>query len=462
MAGRKPPRLSGDRYQIGEFRHVGRLTETWDGWDTRLDRAVTIHLVREDLNSDRELLERLIVRLREAARVDHSGFARVYDVIGDDTIGVVVEHTSPNDLRAQTGAGHTLQPTAAIEVADKLATSIDAIHSLGITHGGLTLSGVSTTDDGRLVINDLGTGGASDASGDETIRGDITSLASMVHELVVGRPPHSGLGSPELDPSLPASFAGPLDDALHHGRFSDATTFVSALRTTRHEVSAPASFSSTERRWLLPAAFVLLIAAVLILVGSVLGRTEAGRTIIEGAREVVGFEPSPTTVATTTTSTTSSTAVSPIVEPIAVSRVTDFDPSGDGTESPNRLTLINDGDPTRGWQTERYNSRRFGNLKDGVGLVIEISDTAELESIVIRSPTRNWAFELYASSEPPLAVVDWGEPIFAVVDVQADVEISDVAGLRTPASLLLWITDLGQGPEFRVIVTDIAVTGTRN
>ncbi len=459
MAGTTPPRLPGDRYNTGELRRIGRLTQTWSGWDTRLERTVILHVLRPELHSDEQLAHRLASRLREASRIDHPGVARIYDVIGEGVVGVVCEHTDPEDLRRRVASSGVVSPSLAIDLATRLAVSIDALHSSGMTHGALTLSSASFTDDDRLVITDLGTGGATDGTGDETVRGDIAGLAAMVHELVVGRPPHTAGGTVEVDPSVPAAFAGPLDDALLHGRYPTAEAFVAALAATSARSEVPQSFASAERRWLVPAAVVLAVGLVLVLVGSVLGRTQAGRTIIDSARGVVGLEATPvatTDVVPTTDSVSTTTA--PTLLQVAVDRITDFDPEGDGLESPTRLVLINDGDPSRGWHTELYTTNDFGNLKSGVGLIVEIDTAAQLTDLIVRTPTRGWSVEVYYSGGPPSVVADWGDPIAAASNISGDVTmVLDEA--TTPGSMLLWITDLGPGPEFRVTITDIELLG---
>ncbi len=458
----EPPALPGDRYDLGAARRTGRLTSSWSAYDRRLERPVVVHVLRDDLASDAELRDRLAQRLREAARVDHPGVARVYDVIQGDRLGVVLEHTHERDYRTQVRAGSTLGTAEAVDVAAKVADAIDACHDDGVTHGGLTLSSIAETDDGRIVVNDIGTGGDVDAFADETVRGDIAALAALVHELVVGRPPHLSAGTVEIDPSLPASFAGPIDDALEGGRFSSAGEFVRALRTTSSAAARPASFAA-ERKWLVPALAVLCIGGLLVLIGTALGRTETGRNIIDNARDAVGLSGPPVRENTTTTSTSTSTASTTVVidtRSVEIARLIDFDPGGDGSENPSRLPLVNDGDPSRGWQTEWYTTAEFGNLKTGVGLVLEIDDAATLRELVVRSPSRGWSFELYASQERAAVVDDWGDPLVTVTDIQADVVLDDLVDLTTPASLLLWITRLGEGPEHRVIITDIDLTGS--
>ena len=55
-----------------------------------------------------------------------------------------------------------------------------------------------------------------------------------------------------------------------------------------------------------------------------------------------------------------------------------FDPEGDGEpENDSDVPLAFDGDPSTAWSTLEYRgSPDFGNLKDGVGLLLDLGDVA--------------------------------------------------------------------------------------
>ncbi len=437
---------------------MDRLTETWTGYDTRLDREVFIRVVRPDLVSEEDLVTRLGARLREASRLELAGLARIYDMIDGDVVAVVIEPPVGPDLRQKLTSDGPLPSAEATTIAAEIAKTVDEIHRRGSTHGGLSAASIAWGGDGRLMITDLGTGADINSGTDKPARGDIVALAAIVHEMVTGRAPHRAGTGLELDPSVPLELVGPLHDALAGDGFSSAAAFVEALGRTRSFQAEPTSFTQAERRWLVPMAVVIGIGILLAIIGTLLGQTDAGRTIIEGARDAVGLETPETTSTTTATTLPLITTTTLALAPVSIVQIVDFDPEGDDrSESPRRLSLINDGDPARGWQTERYNTAGFGNLKSGVGLLIDVEPVEQFVEIVVRGPSRGWSMEVYVADDPSAVVDDWGSPIAQVSDVRGDVVFDDLD--QGGRSLLFWFTQLDEGPEHRVVITDIEISG---
>lgn len=452
--------LLGDRYRLDERTGIGRLTESWRGYDLRLDRDVTIRVVRPDLASDSELVARLGSRMREASRLELAGLARIYDMIDEEVVALVTEPALGEDLRERITSNGAIEIDTAVALAGEIAATLEELHARETTHGGLTAASVAWGSDGRLMITDLGTGGEADAAGDETVSGDVVALASLVHEMVTGRRPHQSSGRLESDPSVPTELAGCLHDAFSRDGFPSCLAFVEALvAAARSATTEPSTLRETERRWLFPVVMILVVGAALAGIGALLSRTEAGRNIIDNARGAVGLP------VQTTTSTSPATTEIPLITTttlpaaeIDIIQVVDFDPEGDDRqESPSRLVLINDGDPSRGWQTERYTTSEFGNLKQGVGLIVDVEPVLRFDEIAVRSPSRGWSMELYISDEPSAVVDDWGEAVASGQDIAGDIVFTDpgVGG----RSILIWITKLDDDPEHRVVITDIEVVG---
>ena len=458
------PRLVGDRYRIDGQLSGGDVMEAWRGHDQRLNRTVTIRVLGAEGVADAGVATRATQHMRKVVKIDDPGLTRIYDSLEPNLVGMVCEPIEGQHLRDQVAANGPMSTDRARSLTVELAKTLDAVHRAGLVHGCLSAASVGFTSDGRLVIADLGTAARPNATPD-LIAADIKALAALLHELACGRPPHERGKGPELDPSTPASVAGTLSRAFsEEPPWSTAQQFAAHLADDGAAGAPPATgFASAERRWLVPAVIVLVIAGLIGLVGAVASRSSVARDILDNAREAVGFDPPPTSeISTTTTPTVSSTALTtqapPPVADLTILRITDFDPGGnDGTEHADRLTLINDGDATRGWQTELYTTREFGNLKDGVGLIVELAEDSVVTEITVRSPTRGWGFEVFASTDPPISA-DWGLPIHMTTNFGSDVTI-DVDDLEAQ-SLLLWITDLGDGPQFRVTITDIDISGT--
>ncbi|NNC78740.1 MAG: protein kinase [Acidimicrobiales bacterium] len=160
-----------------------------------------------------------------------------------------------------------------------------------------------------------------------------------------------------------------------------------------------------------------------------------------------------TTAAETTTTTTAPLPDPPVVDGVAIAA---FDPGGDdGLEHSDITNRAYDGDPTTFWYTQRYNSRLFGGLKGGVGLIINFDEPRTVSEINVLAGNPDWSARVYAASMPFETLDGWGEPLrfFENNPAEAVLEIPVV----TAPTLLLWITDLGEPAE----TDDETETGVR-
>src|SRR5439155_8113994 len=96
----------------------------------------------------------------------------------------------------------------------------------------------------------------------------------------------------------------------------------------------PLSFRQTERSWLVPAGLILAVAAVLVVVGVLFTRTDAGHRF---------FHRSPATTLPAQGGRLTLTDISA------------FDPPpGDGNEHPELADEARDDDPATAWHTATY------------------------------------------------------------------------------------------------------------
>lgn len=128
-----------------------------------------------------------------------------------------------------------------------------------------------------------------------------------------------------------------------------------------------------------------------------------------------------------------------------IDTIADFDPLGDGEERPDLIAFAVDGDPATSWLSEGYNNRSFGNLKDGVGVVIVLDGERTLNALSVVTATTGWAATVFAADAPADSIEDWGGVLDARVAIDGDGSF-DLRGVRATA-VLLWITDLGDGTE---------------
>jgi len=78
--------------------------------------------------------------------------------------------------------------------------------------------------------------------------------------------------------------------------------------------------------------------------------------------------------------------------PVAVAKVSDYDPEGDQTENPQKLPNLIDDKESSVWVTELYRSKDFGGLKSGVGIDFALEEQATMVEVV--STVEGWAGQL--------------------------------------------------------------------
>ena len=505
-------RLVGGRYRATHRIGVGGTAEVWEARDEVLTRPVALKRLHPHLAGDPDVVGRFRREAMIAARLQHPGIVAAYDTCDDDGVPVLV---------LELVRGRTVHDVIRLGVPPLLATArigrtaaeaLDHIHRKGIHHGDLKPSNVMVADDGRVLLSDLGaarvvegtdltvpdhsaagtarylapeqlTGSEGDA------RSDLYSLGLVLFELVCGRHPFDGdteaaaavsrlhrepMRAREVRADVPRRVDDILARCLRRepeDRYPDAATLVRALSDLEADLG-PAELSSvdatssamrppsvgpspvldpptptggdapgvreTKRRWLLPAALIALAIGSLVLAGVLVASTEAGRELFDATRDAV---------------------VGGGSEPVPLIGVATFDPQGDRSEHDVEAESAIDGNPATAWRTERYRSADLGT-KDGVGLILRLSDAGPLDQIRLLTRTGGWAASVYVDASVPPTLAGWGNP---VARINAGTEDSTVAlnGARGQA-VLVWFTRLASsGTGYTVEVEEVSLTASR-
>jgi hypothetical protein len=210
------------------------------------------------------------------------------------------------------------------------------------------------------------------------------------------------------------------------------------------------SFARSERGWLVPALFILLIATAITVAGLLLRETG------------IGSGDAPATTGSTLPVTS---------EPVPISEAIPFDPQGRGEPGENDQLAPGaiDEDPTTAWRTEAYDTPDFFGSKTGVGLGLVVGAPTEALELTVEGSTNGWGGRLFVLDAAQLADglegvdPDELEPDAVLEDVRAPVTI-ELGGreLAEGDVLLLWITNLGEpvdGGRHRVEISQVGLVG---
>jgi len=410
----------------------------------------------------------------------------------DDCEAIVMELVRGPTVRAALDEGGALPVRQAVDIAVQAADALTHAHANGLIHRDVKPGNILLSDDGRVLVTDFGIAKAAETSSDLTEvgqvvgtakylspeqvqgqpldgRSDVYSLGIVLYEMLCGRVPFSGENSTttalarlttdalrprQIRAGIPRAVEDVVLKAMARNpdeRYQSAAAFRGALlaidlsriddgdHTSTIEPVAGGdptpipgdgeiSFVRAERRWLVPAALIVVIAVVLGIVGVIIGRTDVGHSIFGDTK-------------TTTTVP---------LPPVTISSPRSFDPPpGDGEEHDEALGNLIDNDPATSWNTQTYDSATFGT-KRGVGVVLPLAAVTTLRTLEVDSPTPGWRASIYVADGPKATLAEWGSPIASLAGGQT-------VGLnREAGAVLIWITNLG--PQHRVAITGVRLT----
>lgn len=147
------------------------------GRDTRLDRAVAVKALPENLLHDADRLARFEREARTLASLNHPNVAGIYGV---------EEHEGAKYLILEFVEGETLADRIdrgpipvddAIDIAAQIALGVEAAHDAGVIHRDLKPGNVKITPDGKVKVLDFGLA-RSDESASSSGMSEIPTITS--------------------------------------------------------------------------------------------------------------------------------------------------------------------------------------------------------------------------------------------------------------------------------------------
>ncbi|MCF3960942.1 protein kinase family protein [Streptomyces fuscigenes] len=418
------------RYRLEEC--VTRLDgfSSWRAVDEKLRRAVGVHLLPAQHPRARSVL----AAARSAALLGDPRFVQVLDAVEENDLVYVVHEWLPDavELTALLSSG-PLEAHDAYQLVSQVSQAMAAAHREGLAHLRLTPSAVLKTSSGQYRIRGLAVNAAlRGITADRPQRTDTEAIGALLYAALTQRWPyetdaygltglpkgvgllspdqvragvHRGLSElamralandgatasrqeppcttpdelakavaemPRIRPPEPA-FAAPPD----YQRTTYQQGNYGVTQPGPRPAAAPATVVPPPPLQTPPGKLLKWVVSALVIVALGLGSWQIADRVLNGHGD---DNPPPSKI------TKGSTGKAPSApKPLAIQGVHDFDPPpGDGSENPEDVPKATDGDPATAWETKRYlGEPTFGNLKPGVGLVLDLGTAQTVGSVTV-------------------------------------------------------------------------------
>lgn len=512
--------------RIGRFRLVEQISvrtpppgdtafrsypvESWLGHDEKLDRPVSIRLVR----TDDARIATVLGAARAAALVDDPRLMRVLDVIPMEggasdapRTAIISEWAEGQSLVDHLETSGSATPAAALMVVGDVASALALALDHGVPHGRLSPTTVYLTEGGEVRVRGLAVDAAlfgpldSDNRSGRVLNDDVDGLGSLLYALVTGYWPDPSVDPVEVGiPLAPltgrtvplpsrvrAQVPRPIDDVVGRSvlaisrprgsiRIADASGFATATTAALDRLTPLVPTSLRIARPQVPTGRrITRTVGIIAAVGIVILTFAAGMTLLTAGSGSATIEEQ-----AQATEILSSDAV-PFVEefafstaqvPVPIISVRSYDPFSDddengksdkrkGRENEEAAGLAIDVDPATEWVTETYTTADADG-KGGVGLIADLGQPMNISAVTLNLRGYGTSVQVKVADEIQKEPDLW-TPFVEVAKVGPEIELRSPRPVRGQY-VLVWLDSLpsepGAGGRFTGGIGQIQVFAT--
>ncbi|HCS49114.1 MAG TPA: hypothetical protein DIW61_13010 [Candidatus Aminicenantes bacterium] len=204
-----------NRYQIIEELGKGGMGRVYKVYDNKIKEKIALKLIKPEIASDRETIERFSNELKLARRIRHKNICGMFDIgEAEGAHFITMEYVAGEDLKTMIRMSTGLTVGTVLSIGRQICHGLAEAHSLGVVHRDLKPQNIIIDKGGNAKIMDFGiarsirekgiTGGGiiigtpeymspeQTEAKDVDQRSDIYSLGIIIYEMATGRVPFEG------------------------------------------------------------------------------------------------------------------------------------------------------------------------------------------------------------------------------------------------------------------------------